>query len=353
MIVCAVVLSVLTACGGSSEEDAAADDSETLAVEASTTSSKPTTTRPPSTMAPPTTEAVEPVPVAPLTGLPLDGEIKLSRPAFAVKIDNHQLARPQIALDAADLVFDLRAEGVTRFMAVFHSQVPDTVGPVRSSRTSDFDLLRGLDHPVYASSGGNPTVMGGVAGIPVHALTNQTRTEYFRQPGRPAPHNLVVHPQDLLALVPAETPEPKPWFAYRAAGDELSDLAEAVEETVTIDFTNTPTVTFDWDGGAEGWLRSQDGAAHVTDAGDRVAPANVVIMVTTYGQSAADATSPEVHSTGTGELIVLTAGHKVAGTWSRPSATDKPQLLDGNGTEISLTPGQTWVLYPEAGQVSF
>ncbi len=291
-------------------------------------------------------------PVAPLTGLPTDEET-LDRSALVVKVDNHPRARPQTGLDRADIVFDLRAEGITRFAAVFHSQIPDPVGPVRSSRTSDFDLLRGLDNPLYASSGANDYVASGLRSLPIVELTNRTRGEYFRNFDRPAPHNLYVNATDLYALAPDDLPDPEPWFRYRSVGEELPATATAATGPVSIAFTGSPLVTHAWDAAVGGWLRTQDGAPHLTVAGDQLAPENVVVFVTDYSTSPADAISPEVRSTGGGRLIVLTDGHVIVGTWSRPEAEDKPLLLDGNGAEIALTPGRTWVLMPESGQVGF
>jgi hypothetical protein len=338
----ALVLAMLVAsgCGGSDDTATGAESSDTTA--AATTSTVAATS---STVDLGPAQAAGPL--APLTGIPIPAD--LERPALAVKIDNHVRARPQMGLEQADLVFDFRAEGVTRFLAVFHSQLPDALGPVRSSRTSDFDLLWALDEPIYASSGGNATVMAGLGSIPVHALTNQTRSEYYREGGRPAPHNLYVHPNDLLALVSDGGP-PEPWFQYRADGAELPAGAEAIE-SVTVDFTDTPTVGFEWSGEREGWLRTQDGSPHLAEGGEQLAPTNVVIMITTYGVSAADAKSPEVDSVGSGTLVVLTDGHVVVGTWRRDAPSDKPVLLDADGNEITLTAGQTWVLYPEKGQV--
>ena len=87
-------------------------------------------------------------------------------------------------------------------------------------------------------------------------------------------------------------------------------------------------------------------------AGTRIAPANVVIMVAKYKRSSADPNSPELISTGEGDLFVLTAGSVVEGTWSRPDHSDKPTLTDENGDPILLTPGQTWILYPESDSVT-
>lgn len=291
-------------------------------------------------------------PRAPFTGKPADAEL-LDRSVLMIKIDNHPTARPQTGLEQADIVFDIRAEGVTRFAAVFHSQLPEPVGPVRSSRTSDFDLLRGFDTPVYGSSGANDVVARGLRELPIVELTNRTRNEYFRDFSRPAPHNLFVNAPELLALAPDGLPSPQPWFSYRRTIDEIVPSARVAVGPVEIAFTGSPVVTHTWDDRAQGWLRTQDGRPHLSSNGDQLAPENVVIMVTDYSVSVADAVSPEVRSTGTGDLYVLTAGHIIAGTWSRPEPSDKPVLRDIQGGEISLTEGRTWVLMPEQGQISF
>ncbi|MEM8925111.1 MAG: DUF3048 domain-containing protein [Actinomycetota bacterium] len=354
LIAAAALLAV--ACGSgddeSSEEPELGSELAFDGGDDTTTTTAPSTT---TTTTEPTTTTVPEV-IAPLTGLGVAvTDAQLGRTALAVKIDNHPNARPQVGLSSADIVFDLRAEGVTRFMAVFHSDVPAEVGPVRSSRTSDFDLLRGLDRPLYASSGGNAYVMGQVPNLPIFPVTNHTRREYFRQGGRPAPHNLFIEPSTLYEIVGDDAVsegDPAPWFEYRAEGEEL--LAGAVPwEAMSVDFTNSPTVGFTWDAERAGWLRTQDGAPHLDAATEeQLAPENVVIMVTTYGVSAADPNSPEVRSTGSGELVVLTDGHRIDGTWERADASSPPVLLSAAGEPIALTPGRTWVLYPESGQIS-
>lgn len=290
-------------------------------------------------------------PIAPYTGLPTDDDL-FGRPALIVKIDNHPNARPQTGLDRADIVFDLRAEGITRFAALFHSDVPDPIGPVRSSRTSDFDLLRGFDRPLYGSSGGNNFVAAGLRSLPIRAVTALSRTEYFRNRSRPAPHNLYVNGSDLLALARDES-DATPWFEYRRPGESLPETAMPVVGPVSVDFTGSPTVEHVWDDERGGWLRAQDGTPHTTVDGEQLAPENVVVLVTDYSTSAADPISPEVRSTGSGPALVLTAGHAITGRWERPEPEDQPVLTDGSGRVIALTPGRTWVQMPELGQTTF
>ena len=76
-----------------------------------------TTTLPPTT----TTTEVPTVPVAQFTGEEIAEP--MTRPAFLVKIDNHQLGRPQWGINQADVVFEELVEAnMTRFAAIFHSR---------------------------------------------------------------------------------------------------------------------------------------------------------------------------------------------------------------------------------------
>ena len=86
------------------------------------------------------------IPRMPLTGAAARRTARSppDRPALVVKIDNNPGARPQSGLNAADIVFEEIVEVGTRFAAVFHSGSANPVGPIRSGRTQDVDLLGGL-----------------------------------------------------------------------------------------------------------------------------------------------------------------------------------------------------------------
>lgn len=337
-----VALVVAAACGGGGDDLGVAETTTTAPAEVTTTTAPTTTT---------TTEA-EASDVAPLTGLTVDDPTVLDRPALFLKIDNHPDGRPQSALDEADLVIEMLAEyQLSRFAAVFHTNDPDHVGPVRSSRTSDFDLLRAFDEPLYGSSGGNDYVLAAMRDLPVENVTAFTRTEYYRDPSRSRPHNLYVDTEDLFALAAEGAGPPQAWFTYRDEGEALPASAEPASGDVTVRW-GFP-VTFSWDEGSQGWLRTQEGEPHVLDDGTQLAPTNVVLLMADYVTSRADANSPELVSTGEGDAVVLTDGHIVTGRWMRSSPEDPPALFDDDGDEIALTPGQTWVMWPESGSVSY
>ena len=109
----------------------------------------------PSSAAPTPTLTPTPVPVylAPLTGVEI-GEGELTGPSIGAKIDNHPAARPQVALESADIVFEELVEGgLTRYLAVWHSKIPEELGPVRSVRPMDPDIVTSFGG-IIAYSGG-------------------------------------------------------------------------------------------------------------------------------------------------------------------------------------------------------
>ena len=147
-VVAAALAVALAACSGGGGDDDSA------------------TTRPPRTDAPTTTTAP---PVAPLTGLPdPDGQSR-SRPVLWVKVENLDSAqvRPQSGLEVADVVYEEVVEGgITRFLAAYNSAVPDVVGPIRSVRLTDPNIVWPLGG-IFAYSGGAQPAVDAINQAPV------------------------------------------------------------------------------------------------------------------------------------------------------------------------------------------
>ncbi len=73
---------------------------------------------------------------------------------LAVKIDNVAPARPHTGLEGADIVYVEQVEaGLSRILAVYSADLPPVIGPVRSARETDLELLRQFDRPALAFSG--------------------------------------------------------------------------------------------------------------------------------------------------------------------------------------------------------
>jgi hypothetical protein len=336
---CAVALA-LAACGGSSDSaEVSSTTSLTVVTDSVTPASKPSSvdSAPTSTRAPIGS-------VYPLTGRAVDDPQAPDRPALVVKIDNHPKARPQTGLGVADIVFEENVEGLTRFAAVFHSEGSDPVGPIRSGRAQDVDILGSLAQPLFAWSGGNAGVTRLINDSDLVSLSNldvatQTAGGFYRDDDRDGPHDLYAQSSMLWTLAPAGAAPPPQQFAYRGPVESASG-----EATSGVDLSmDGVTVGWDWDAGSGRFLRSQDGEPHGDAVSGRLGADNVVVMVVDYRASVIDSSTADAVTVGTGELLVFTEGKLVRGTWSRDDRLSTFTLTAADGSPIKLTPGTTWV----------
>lgn len=128
-------------------------------------------------------------------------------PVLAVKIDNAPRARPHTGLNSADIIYVEQVEGgLSRLMAVYASKLPKAIGPVRSARESDLELLRQFDEPTLAYSGAQRKLIPLIDAAPLRAEPpGRTSGAYYRGTDRPAPHNLYLRPDKLRPKAPGTT----------------------------------------------------------------------------------------------------------------------------------------------------
>ncbi len=248
----------------------------------------------------------------------------------------------------------MKVEGITRFAALFHSEDANPVGPIRSARQSDINLLANLNRPMMLWSGGNPGVTAEVkdaeaAGMLIDVSHSVGAAFYFRDNRRSAPHNLYANISDLRAnFTPAGAGGPWPMFLYRQAGEPLPPTASNAAG-MAVDFGTGGVVEFVWDEQAGCWARFQNGAAFRDIDGRQVCPQNVVIEHIGYGISEIDARSPKALTVGEGDAWVLSAGTVVVGRWKRDTPQAMPVITDQTGAPVKLTAGRTWIELPEIG----
>jgi len=305
----------------------------------STTSTTAATTTSPAPTAPPT-------PVAPEVGLPDPTGETLTRPALWVKIENTPEARPQTGLDQADVVYEQVTEaGITRFIALFNSEIPDVVGPIRSTRAMDSDVVAPLGG-VFAYSGGIPQSVNLIQHAPVAAVDETAaRSAMFRDRSKRAPHNLFGHPNDLLALG-AGQPTPIPaLFSYLPAGQAFAgDPVSAFR----VDFDAPYAPIYTYDAASHTWLRSIGFAPFTAASGQQIAPTNVIVQ---FVPCCLPVPEGGIYQTvGNGEAWVFSDGKMVKGTWSRTDRSQVTSFVDANNQPIRLNPGRTWVEFVPNGE---
>ena len=213
------------ACSGTRAEGPPTTDASTTAApttDVSTTAAATTTTRATTTTAKPTTTTerrrvqVGAGPhAAHRRSARSSARSRPNRPALVAKIDNVGAARPQTGLNQADVVFEEIVEArLTRFAAVFHSQGSNPVGPIRSGRTQDVDLLSGLNQPLFLWSGGNPGVTAAIDNSDFISINHSGGGGGFYRTDRPAPHNLYNNTDAVWAQTTPEAGRPSPLFRY-------------------------------------------------------------------------------------------------------------------------------------------
>jgi hypothetical protein len=324
------------------------DTASTTTTAASTTTTAASTTT--SSTSTTTTTTIPPVPRQPLTGVPLASEADiLPRPALVVKIDNASPARNRHnGLAVADIVFEEIVEGnITRFAAVFHSRDSDPVGPIRSGRSQDVDLLTSLNRPLFAWSGGNPTVERAIGTSTFVDLNPDHTPAYYRGPGS-APHNLYSGTPRLWQEVPFGHPGPPPQqFTYLAEGESfVGDPVAGVDARV-----GGLDVSWDWSAENAAFMRSQAGRLHVDQQHGPIGAANVILMVVEYFPDPAETRSPMALTLGNGPAYIFSDGKVIEARWSRLAPTDPIRLqATGTGEIIPINPGNTWVELMRAGE---
>jgi hypothetical protein len=306
---------------------------------------------------------------APLTGFTYvkgaPETVSLGLPPVSCKIDNAAAGRPQYNLNKTDMVFVEMVEGgLTRLVATWHSQAVDKVGPVRSIRPMDADIVAPYGG-VFCFSGGLSqfVAMMRETGLYMADETSErdaAEDSFSRTKEKSAPHNLVVN----MALLQSQhadrggagamftyseyvpeseitVPDPKTVKEIQELRIYLATLQTGTPTTdVTIKY---PMATSYWAGdGAGNLLRTQDKAPHLDAVtNEQVRAKNVVVMEVeidnTYGQI------PKTVMVSSGAAWVFQDGKRFEGTWSKPAQASPIELLDGTGAVIKLLPGNTWI----------
>ena len=337
---------LIGACSGATEEPAESTTSSSPTTTAtSTTTTSSTTTSTTSTTLP--SEAG----ISLINGLEVEDPNLLDRRVLAVKIDNHPNATPQSGIDQADMVIELNVEGITRFITLWHESDVDYLGPNRSGRPTDGEILAGLNEPTFTISGAQAWVQNVITSKGIN-LIKELSPGTFRISGRSAPHNLYVDTFTLRETADdrgfADNPPTAPLWEF---GDLPEDSRTAT--SVNIEFGPNRRVIWDWDevqglwlrtahAGEESMYRDQDGTE-----GRIAVPVLIALYSDPYTASPPAGQSgkslPASTTIGSGRAFVFANGIAVEGTWDRPAETDWFTLETIDGDVMVVPPGQSWL----------
>jgi hypothetical protein len=286
---------------------------------------------------------------APTAPAPLRGTLvpagSLTSPSLAAKIDNHEDARPQIGLERTDIVFEELVEGgITRYVAIWQSDIPDLIGPVRSIRPMDPDILSSFGG-IVAFSGGQEQFVDMMRAAPVYsAIHGQSDTEstFYRIDGRESPHDVVVKAAELVGQH-LDLAAPAQQFAYSFDGSSSSAaVGGSPTASLALVFSDARFPSWDWDAATSTFLRLQEGSPDLDSNGNQLSATNVVTLRVAE-EYPYDAEVPMAMLIASGEAWVSSGGKTIHASWVKDAPTSPIRLVDDLGATVRLAPGNTWV----------
>ena len=296
----------------------------------------------------------DPIPTVawPLTGLDATDATaeELAGPAIAVKIPNDPShSRPQKGLEYADIVFEEYVEaGIPRLVAIFQSDLPEEVGPVRSMREMDPNIVGSFGGPLVFS-GANSYVLNYARSTGQQLIAQDVGSSgFFRTSDRSSPYNLHVTLADVVEQS-AGVAAPAQQFDY-AYPASLATAAAAGTPATHIDLrlSRYGEPKWDWDEATSRWLRTEFTDPDITVDGNRIGAENVLVLFVTITMSHDLPVSQMIVSNSPGFLA--SGGKYVPILWSKADRTAPYVITTEDGQPVTLTPGQTWVeLIPNGG----
>ena len=281
---------------------------------------------------------------SPLSGLPGGA----GKPVVMVKYGNSKPDRPHYNLNQADLFYVEEVEwGLTRIAAMFNTKFPSVVGPTRSARISDLEILEQFTSPGIAYSGANDVLLKAIRKSQSISLSPSDRSSfYYRNLSKVAPYNQLLR---LASMMEKETKV-----------GSIKDVGLTFDRNVPAGGVVAKTFSASWPSskvsgtwGGKSWTISFDGSLH-RDAVSKalLTPKTVVLQFverkeSKYGDRFGGKT-PLLKSVGAGRAIVLRNGQSFDGTWSRPTSESGTTFSFAN-SQIAFDVGQVMIVFVDGG----
>ena len=278
----------------------------------------------------------------------LSGRIGIDGPVLVVKIDDTRAAHPQAGLEDADLVYIEQVEGgLTRIAAVFSSKIPAVIGPVRSARISDIEILEQFGRVAFAYSGAQKKLLPVIAAANLENLgaQRQSREIYSNDPLRSAPTAMMLQAQALMQKVKEQQ---LPVAISKSAGWNFAESFDTGTAIVSAK-VSWPANSYDavWSSTEKRWLLSHGGVANLAANGTHLGASTFVIQIVSitpseYGDKFGGVT-PFTATVGSGRGYILRDGKYIAALWDRATPDVGTSWKTTSGEEIPFAPGQIWI----------
>lgn len=276
---------------------------------------------------------------------------------LVVKIDDTNAAHPQIGVESADVVYVEQVEaGLTRLAAVYTSKLPPLIGPIRSARISDIELLAQFGRVGFAYSGAQSKMRPVIAAANLENLSAERNPPsiYGKDPNRPGPVDMILKPDLLL-----ERANSNPKIRIETATASVFPFGDAPkgETNTAIAKVKWPSAKYElrWDSTNEKWLIYFNEKPNMAANGEHLYADTAIIQIVSitpsiYGDKFGEVT-PFSKTTGSGKAVMLRDGFSYQINWQRNLETDVTTWISEDGGVANFKPGRTWIFLTDKAPV--
>ncbi|WP_240376051.1 DUF3048 domain-containing protein [Bacillus piscicola] len=278
----------------------------------------------------------------PLTGEATE-EVSPVQP-FAVTINNHEAARPQSGIAQADIVYEVLTEGKqTRFLALFQSEQPTEIGPVRSARDYFIQLAQGYD-ALLVIHGWSPEAKRilGSGTVPFLNGLYHDNTLFKRSSERKAPHNSYISYGDAREGLETkgydmEGDIPQVSFVEE---DSARSFQRESGETADIRYGDRYAVQYQYNRDEAHYERASNQKASLDKLSQAQVTADNVFIIEASHQVIDEKGRRNIDLTSGGQGVLLQNGEALRVDWVNKEGRILPEK---DGMEIAFIPGKTWI----------
>ena len=268
---------------------------------------------------------------------------------LVVKIDDTNAAHPQIGVESADVVYVEQVEGgLTRLAAIYTSKLPPLIGPIRSARISDIELLAQFGRVGFAYSGAQSKMRPVIAAANLENLSAERNPPsiYGKDPDRPGPVDMILKPDLLL-----ERANANPKIRIETATASVFPFGDAPkgETNTAVAKVKWPNAKYElrWDSTNEKWLIYFNEKPNMAANGEHLYADTAIIQIVSitpsiYGDKFGEIT-PFSKTTGSGKAVMLRDGFSYQISWQRNLETDVTTWKSADGGIANFKPGRTWI----------
>jgi hypothetical protein len=266
--------------------------------------------------------------------------------AFSIMIENTSAARPQSGLSLADIVYEITVDGwnISRLMAIFGTNHPTKVGPVRSARVPFAYLQKEWKLP-FAHYGSAETGQGDALvilksiNLPIRFDGHKGLNDefYSRDSARSAPHNAYFNADKARVKIPELA------YKQRFAFGDVSNVDDSDVLTIFMKYSSINNIKYVFDAASKKYLRFVNGDPHM-DAytNKQLAITNIIVLHAPH-RSVEKVEYVLVDFVGEGKAEYFVNGKHEIGSWQKSSDESITKFFDSAGEEIVLLPGNTWI----------